>query len=277
MSLLPLDNWDTTRTSLHKAAKLLGALRLIYLPHEPLYLELPLKVTSHGVGSGRLSSSLEIDLDFKYGAFHLTPSHNETSISFTLDGISQAQLFQSLVNWLRQRGHFDGVAGADAKIDVLLGKAQGDLPMSAADVNDTTPLRIERTHASAYADVLYAVFNGIARFRARLTGMMTPLVVYPHGFDLSMIWFAGNALDEAAPHISFGFSPGSGGLPFPYLYAYAHPAPEAAPRLPDSARWYTEGWTGVVVPYEELRRHVNVSEMVENTCQDIYRALLPHL
>ena len=140
----------------------------------------------------------------------------------------------------------------------------------------TTPFAIDSTAAADYARLLYSAYTALARFRARLLGTMTPMVVWPHGFDLSFLWFRGNDLDEhSQPHMNFGFSPGSAGFPRPYIYAYAYPPPKDLTErpIPAPARWFTESWNGAVVDYDNLADDEPEAQ-IEKLARAIYDSLL---
>jgi hypothetical protein len=105
---------------------------------------------------------------------------------------------------------------------------------------------------------------------------MTPLVVWPHGFDLSFLWFRGNDLDEhSQPHMNFGFSPGSEGFPRPYLYSYAWPALSDLTSRPllAPARWFNGSWKGAVVDYDSLTDDKPEAQ-IEALAHEIFQALL---
>jgi hypothetical protein len=50
---------------------------------------------------------------------------------------------------------------------------------------------------------VYRVFTAAARFRARLEGSQTPIVVWPEHFDLSTLWFPTNDRSDEAPLMDF--------------------------------------------------------------------------
>jgi hypothetical protein len=275
MPLSPLNNWDTTRSALHRAAKPVGAARLLLLPHDPLYLELALHTTEYGLTTGALPGGASIELDFPASALRLRAGDGAVT-TIALNGLSQRAITTQIMDWIRASVPLDTVEQADAKIRGFLSEPDGvAMAVGASELNDESPLLIDPALARDYAEALFTVHSGIALFRARLKGLHTPLVVYPHGFDLSMIWFAGNAFDESQPHLNFGFSPGSSGLPRPYVYAYAHPLPKgcAPPSLPSPAVWHTQGWTGVVLPYDEFREQSNVSAYLVEMCERIFETL----
>src|SRR5262249_37435246 len=136
--------------------------------------------------------------------------------------------------------------------------------------------------ASDYADVLYTFFTGIARFKARLNGPMTPVVVWPEHFDLSTLWYLDPSMDEYKAHLDFGFYPFSSDNPdFPnaYLCAYAYPSPPnfQFPELPAPAHWTKGSWTGVVVDYNEIAKQADPASYIESMCMEMYTALRPLL
>jgi hypothetical protein len=153
------------------------------------------------------------------------------------------------------------------------------LSRKRGDFTDETPLELVPQLAADYAQALYRIFTATARFRARLVGPMTPVVLWPEHFDLSFLWFATDKATEGNPHLNFGFAPYSEGLPRPYLYSYAFPLPADfnAPKLPSLARWHTTGWTGVVVSYDELANLADPEAAIEETFTDIYEILSPVL
>ena len=130
-----------------------------------------------------------------------------------------------------------------------------------------------------YMDALYRIFTAVARFRARLTGPMTPIVVWPEHFDLSFLWFATDKATDEFPHMNFGFAPFDAETERPYLYAYAYPMPDAFERLPlpARARWHTSGWRGALVPYDALTAVEHPEAEIEAIGAAIYGVLSPTL
>jgi hypothetical protein len=277
MPLHPLSQWDETRAALHRAATIISAIRNLTAPRDPNHLHLAAHVTSRGLSTHALPNGGEIQLDYIDGAFKLI--HDGTT-HLPLAGTNQRAILENVIGWMRQHGQFAGVTDADAKIAALLGDENGvKLSIGAKDVSDPTPFTFDPDAAAGYAGAIDAIYGGIARFRGHIQGHMTPIVVWAHGFDLSTLWFATDQATEAYPHMNFGFSPASAGLPRPYLYAYAYPYRESLtlPTLPAPARWHTTGWTGVVVPYDDFRGESDVSSYLESLCLALYRALLATL
>lgn len=272
MSLPVLANWNITAHSLHQAAELLGAVRRFVLPHVPNWLELALKVIPEGVSTDKLPTGGEVVLDFGQAAF-VYRGRNGGTTTIPLADHSQQTLFRSLLVALQ----------ADDFADLLAGVPESELPAAVLQKRPPfagdTPLLVDVEQAGAYADVLYTMFTGIARFRARLLGHVTPVVVWPEHFDLSTLWFVDGAMDDHQAHLNFGFAPFSPGFPRPYLYAYAYPYPPGVmyPDLPAPAYWNFEGWTGVVVNYDDIARADDAAQYVEDLSLLIFATLRPLL
>jgi hypothetical protein len=160
----------------------------------------------------------------------------------------------------------------------MLAEEGHDVHLNREKLADQTPFHVDEHLAEEYAEALYSVFTAAARFRARLFGPQTPLVVWPHGFDLSFIWFAGAGSDERQErHMNFGFSPGSAGFERPYLYAYASPSPSnlAEIALPALVNVILQPWKGVFVHYDDLVDVADPQAVIEELYDGIYRALSP--
>jgi hypothetical protein len=280
MTLARLENWKKTAHGLHRGVLLLGLIQRLTQPPQPAYLELGLEILPQGLSTGDLPNGGRVNLDFaSTNLVYVAVDGSEVEIP--LNDRAQAQVFTDLFGLL-----------AEAELAAILPAGNELFERIAAGVTargerykqpqredflDESILEIDRWTAGIYMQALQAIFTALARFRARLSGTMTKVVVWPEHFDLSTLLFVGNEIDDWQPHLSFGFAPFSEGLGRPYLYAYAYPYPEQyePPVLPSGARWHTQGWTGVVLPYEEIAARDDTAGYVENSCLMIYEGLLP--
>jgi hypothetical protein len=281
MRLSPLNEWTTTPLALHQIARLLGLVGMAARDHLPHYQELALQVEPWGLSTGDLPTGSRVDFHIAHGRVIVQPAQTtEPGETFDFLHRTQARLLEQIAEALENVGGMQadlqrasGATAAERLMDVARSRAAFTLPpieeYTAMDV-----LQVDQPSADAYAEALNAAFTGIARFRARLGGHLTPLVVFPEHFDLSTIWFQGEA-DESKPHISLGFAPFSPGLPRPYLYGYAYPlrAGSPVPTLPDGALWHSAGWTGVVLPHEMIATQEQPAHYIEQVAGDIFRAL----
>jgi hypothetical protein len=263
MPLPALSQWDTTRDSLHRASQIVGLARKAFLPPQPNALHLALFVNDKGLTTGVLPDGSEFTLDF---------------INLRVEMRSGDTL--TLLPLARYHYHALRIALMSA-MPTLRHPVNLLLPME----RDAKPFELNADHARDYAAALNTIYTALARFRARLLGSMTPLVVWPHGFDLSFLYFADRPPDEhTEPHLNFGFSPFSAGFPRPYLYAYISPLPAGriGKPLPAPARWHEGTWKGVVMDYDLLVNDPTAGEdspesMIESRLMDIFRVLEPGL
>lgn len=283
MTTLPsLTNWEKTATSLHQATQLLGAIRLLALPPLPSYLELSTVIRPDGLSTGSLPFG-EVIVNFQQATLVYQPPTGE-SLAIPLAGQTQAALLEAVLAGIEaQSGVLAPFRETSSSLTgaLLAATLAGPHPLKPKmeDLTGVTPLEVDQALSADYINSLYRVFTATARFRARLTGPMTPVVVWPEHFDLSFLWFATGRTGDAAPQMNFGFAPYSPGLPRPYLYAYAFPMPAGFEQLslPAPARWNTEGWNGVVVAYDELAKEADPESVVEKIFLQIYELLAPTL
>jgi hypothetical protein len=256
MSLPALSNWESTRTALHQAAQVIGGVKKAVAHPLPNYAHLGLFVVPTGVTTGKLPDGSELAVDFTQQAI-TTALPGQTPAAVPLAGHTQMTLTDALVKVLADKGH----------------AVQPD----RTKITGTSTFDVNPALANEYAPALYSIFTSIARFRARLLGGMSPMVIWPHGFDLSFLWFARGLNEGQDPHLNFGFSPGSAGFPRPYVYLYAHPMPNGLldVKLPAPARWYQGGWTGAVIDYDGLAALPDHEAALEGTLTGIFAAVSP--
>jgi hypothetical protein len=257
LSTLPkLENWLDTRLGLHHAAQVIGAVRKAVATPEPNWAHLGLRTVTEGVTTGALPHVGTLTLNFGQRAIIHAPQQGSPR-TISLLGHSQFTLADFMDEALAQTGQ--------------------SIRLDRAKITSRDPFNIDATLAAQYADVLNWVTSLLSRFHESLPGEKSKLLVWPHGFDISFLWFATSDAAEHAPHMAFGFSPGSAGLDRPYFYAYAYPQPDGLLNtpLPAPARWQTQGWTGMVLDYDRLTDQSD--SQVEAAFHAIYEAARPHL
>ena len=112
-----------------------------------------------------------------------------------------------------------------------------------------------------------AVSAALELFRSGIREETSPIQLWPHHFDLSMLWLPGPKIPGQNPdneeyadkQMNFGFTFGDEAIPEPYFYVTAYPLPETLPKLqlPAGTTWLTEGFSGAVLPYSELVKNTN--------------------
>jgi len=258
MSLPALQNWDATRKALHQAAQVVGGIKKVSVQPLPNYAHLGLYITKDGLTSGHLQDGAELRLNLLDSNIVYTSPKGDIA-KVALQGHSQTSLTDAVLKVMSDAGH-----SAQPKRDELV---------------DKTPLAVDVGIATEYQQSLYSIYTAITRFRARLIGNMSPVIVFPHGFDVSFLWFKRGSEEGTDPHLNFGFSPGSAGFPRPYIYSYASPLPDGYfnLKLPALAHFVQNPWKGIVINYDKLAAESDHETVLEQSLMDIHAAVAPLL
>lgn len=253
MSLPDYTTWTATRRALHQSMQVLRSARLLGsepLPNDLHYSTLP---TPQGATTGPLRNGGEVILDYRRLAIAIRRGDEEVA-TIPLAGHSQTSLFDAA---------FDALAAAGLEGDPARGK-----------VTETEPFAVDAEQGAAFAEVQWRMFRALARAKARFLGPQTPIALWPHGFDLSTLWFVRGMDERRDPQINFGFSPGTPDVGQPYVYVTAWPAPDGlAERLPAGMEWHTAWSTpGGLLRYETFANGDDPETVVAEALIDAYRA-----
>lgn len=234
MSLPDLAPWMGTIRSLHAAMQVLRSARLLgvsALPNELQYGTVPQPT---GATTLELSFGGALDLDYGRGAI----VHHQ-------DG---AERFAVPIAGRSQRALFDEVFARLASEGV-------SLEPDGSKITGEKELTHDPAAGAGYAEVQWRMLRTIGLVKTRLMGQQTPVMLWPHGFDLSTICFARGFNEDTDPHVNLGFTPGTPDLPEPYLYAYAWPQREGlADAIPPQMSWQTAwGTPGAALLYRDVR------------------------
>jgi hypothetical protein len=254
MAPLPaLSNWEDTRIALHQSLQVLRSTRLLGIDPLPNSLEYGTIPTSSGATTGPLKFGGELQLDFGKGA-----------IIFQRGGVA---VFRVALAGHNQTTLFDAVFEA-------FGQAGNDFQPNRNKITNTTPFNFDSEAARVYADVMWRLYTALARFRGRALGWMTPVTLWPHGFDLSFLWFPHGSEETKDAHLNFGFSPFTPDVGQPYVYFYAYPIVAGLETaIPAPMRWHTAWATpGGVLEYEHFANASDPETMVEDVLFQVYRA-----
>jgi hypothetical protein len=243
---LLLDEWQPTRDTLHQYARLVGRIRSSLTPAQKHYWHVCLHLSARGptttpvpIPDGR---SFAVELDWAAHRWIAICSDGRES-SGPLVGQSLATLRDQLLGCLALWG-----------IEPPL--------VEPEDFDDDTPLVYDPRAVARFWGALVRIDAVLKRFRATLREESGPVVLWPHHFDLAMLWFSGRLVpgqdpanpDYADEQINIGFVTGDELIPEPYFYVTAYPTPDTWTQtsLPHGAVWHTEGFTGSVLPYRLL-------------------------
>lgn len=225
--LLQPDKLGPTRDYLHDAAKVLGKLQQAYLPKSPRDWHYGLEVTMRGI------STQTFDLNGRPARGLLDLVRHKLRLgeeNWRLREHPPAELFKEAQAWLKAQG-------SDASIEE---------PVFAEGVAE-----YDHEQADAYAAALWWMNEQFSKLRESLAGgVASPILLYPHHFDLSLARFPFD--DER--QIAIGWSTGDETIPEPYIYLTAYPEPADLKHLPlpPEAHWQSDGFSGAVLLHNTL-------------------------
>ncbi len=251
MTLPDLSQWDGTRVAFHQAMQVLRSTRLLGVSPQPNDLAYGTIPTPSGPTTGPLSFGGALRLDFIRMAIVYEQDGAEV-FAVDLAGHNQTSLFDAVFAGFEQAGH--------------------TLDPDRQKVTNTDPFDLDAGQARLTAEVMWRMFMALARFKAHLNGYQTPLVLWPHGFDLSTLWFAEGRVEYQDPHLNFGFSPYTPDVGQPYVFFYAWPAPDGlGDRLPAVWTWQPAWRTpGGVIRYDQLLGERDPEGMVTGALLEVY-------
>lgn len=241
---LDADALDGTRQALHAYARIAGAWCKAARKKRKHWWHASLRPSLYGLTTGVVygAADFEIELDLAGSALHVrtcSSTHTER-----LSGQSSAKLAATTQGALAAAGVDEGLApGPEVGSD-------DEYPEYSAD------------QASLMHRAISSVAAALEEFRAGIREETSPIQIWPHHFDLSMIWLPGTKVpgkdpgdeEQADKQMNFGFLFGDEMIAEPYFYITAYPLPDALPELalPAGTTWSSEGFDGAVLLYTDL-------------------------
>ena len=217
---------QATRDYLQDVAKVLGKLQQVFLPPEAHDWHRGLEVNADSLVTQPFElhgQTTEVMLDMQHGYVQLADHRWE------LDETPARELFSQLQTWLAE---------------------QGLAAMSEPEFVTST-VQFDRVVAANLAAALDWMSQQFAALKLPPDGLVSPILLFPHHFDLSLVWFP--KADER--QVSLGFSTGDDDIPEPYLYVTIYPETAGFDQLslPPAAHWQSEGFKGAVLTYAKLQ------------------------
>jgi hypothetical protein len=266
--VLPLSAWQPTRDTLQGYSKVLGKIRRALTPPQKHWWHVSLHVAPHGLTTTAIpipesnGATFEINLD-------LLQSPQVRIVT------SLGQSWTQLLTGQPLNKFCDSVLAALAKMGI---EAEIDRSLFAAD----TPGVIDAEAVTTFWQALASIHTVWQQFKAELPGETGPVQLWPHHFDLALLWFSGRKVPGVDPtneeyadeQMNFGFSTGDEGMPEPYFYVAAYPWPEqiVAAALPAGAEWYTASWKGGLLRYESLLKAADPAEQLLAYLRAVHQA-----
>jgi hypothetical protein len=247
--LLALDEWGETRDALHQITLLMGAIKRANTPQHPRWWNVALEVSPTGLRTGPIPSltgagPFEIDLDLGACTFGIEGGEELEYLDIDED----IYTVENMGLW------------AVAQIELCESKTEPDL----SKLKPEAELEIDDDEADDFMRTLSFLDGVFSEFTAGIpTGFTSPVLFWPHHFDLSMNWFTGVTLQGADPkdrdaadeQMTFGFSTGDAGINEPYFYITTNSLKAGFDgiKLPHGAKWHDADWKGYVWPWAAMR------------------------
>jgi len=251
---LPLEEWQPTRDTIHRYSQVLGSVRRALTPPQKHWWHISLRAAAAGLTTTPVpAEEMSFDMLLDFTGHQLTISTSEGDWwDMSLQNLSPADFAEEAVNALR-------TLGVDVEID------------QEPFANDSRRA-YDMMAVEDYWQTLSQIDLLLKQFRGELREECSPVQVWPHHFDLSLVWFSGRLVpgvdpadaENADEQMAFGFSTGDEGIPAPYFYITAYPWPKGLTdtSLPDGASWRTEDWQGAVLMHERLLEEDDPKEML---------------
>ncbi|MCH7664174.1 MAG: hypothetical protein IH859_09945 [Chloroflexi bacterium] len=267
-----LTNWEPTHKTLHLYSAAIGVVPRAHAEFHPKWWHISLKVQPDGL----ITDSMSLP--------------NGGAFSLMMNLRKHAVILSTSMGEEREFSMTEGLT-ATAFGDQLLG-AVADLGLTAEYARNKFENDEDREYDPAVAEkFLSAVVNAdriFKKHRANLSGEMSPVQLWPHGFDLSFEWFGTRVVEyeeegkitKYPSQLNLGFSPGEPSHPQPYFYSNPWPFEKDVlleTSLPEGARWHTEGWEGSIFPYAELAGDSNAAERLSAYARAVHEASAPTL
>ncbi len=241
---IELDTMRGTRDALHAWSRILGAWLKSARARRKHWWQASLRPSLNGLTTGVVRGTQDFELELDLVNSQLLARMPGGEVAEPLTGQSAA----SLAAWL------DKV--------LLEGGIDKDLAPGQEIRSDETYPDYSREAAVAMHGAFASVAAALEQLRAGIREETSPIQVWPHHFDLSMIWLPGPKIagqdpaneEYADKQMNFGFVFGDGGIDEPYVYMTAYPLPDELPEtdLPAGTVWKSEGFSGAVLLYKDL-------------------------
>jgi hypothetical protein len=244
-----------TLNAVHAYTQVLGDWLGSSLPRRKHWWQLTVRPSIGGISTGLVQAGIDFELELELGKDRLRGRvHGGEELSEPLAGRPAKELAEIVRSFLLDNGIDSELIPADK------GRER--------DSQATPAYSVEI--AETLGGALRSVNAAMSTFQADIREETSPVQIWPHHFDLGMLWLPGAKVDGQDPEneeysdksMNFGFTFGDEGIPEPYFYITAYPLPNEFPglSLPPGTKWHTEGFSGAVLPYRSLLENANPAD-----------------
>ncbi len=277
---LVVSEWEATRDTLQLWTQVVGKIRLANTPLINHWWNVPLYVTSRGLGTGLIphgGRGFQIDFDFVDHRLDITVTDG-SSATVGLQPMSVATFHREVMARLDQLG---------------LSTVIWTMPVEIAGA---VPFEIDEQHGDYDADAVQRFWLALVQmnrvfevFRARYIGKVSPVHLFWGALDLAVTRFSGRVAPphpggapncgpqvmwEAYSHevSSAGYWPGPDGEGVFYSYAYPEPAGYRTTPVTPPAAHFDETLGEFTLPYAVVRTAPDPDAVLLAFLQSTYEA-----
>jgi hypothetical protein len=264
---LSYPNWRDTAVTLQLWTQIVGKTRLALTPWLNHSWQVPLYVTSRGLGTLPIPAGREIlEMEFDFIAQRLGVRTSRGAERFlVLAPQSVSEFYRQLMSQLRELG-----------IVVSIHETPNEVADPIPFPNDVSHRSYDAAAAHGFWRALIQADRIFKQFRTGFLGKASPVHFFWGSFDLAVTRFSGRTapprpdpmMQEAYSQevSSVGFWPGGGDIKGPAFYSYTTPEPagfKTASVLPKPA-FYHQGIGEFLLMYDDIRStHSPESELMD--------------
>ena len=235
---------DVTRRAIHAYSRVAGSWAKATRKKRKHWWHASLRPSLYGLTTGLIYGATDFEIELDLAASRICVRTCTSTFTERLTGQSSAGVAAAIRNALL-------AAGVDKEL------APGD-----DMAHDDEHAGYSADQANLMHRAIGSVAAALEDFRAGIREEKSPIQVWPHHFDLSMIWLPGHKVPDQDPadeeyadkQMNFGFAFGDESIPEPYFYVTAYPLPDALPKvaLPEGSTWKSDGFSGALLLYRDL-------------------------
>ncbi len=261
-----------TRDAVHAYAQVIGDWRTSCLAHRKHWWQITVYPSVRGLTTGMIQAGIDFELELDLKADRLL-GHvaGGGTLSEPLGGRSGRELASVVASFLTDQGIDPKLVPEDKK----------------RESHNVTADGYSVDTAERLGTALRSINAAMTSFRAPIAEETGPVQIFPHHFDLAMLWLPGEKIPGQDPaneemsdkQMNFGFGFGDAGIPEPYFYVTAYPLPDALPGLvlPDGTVWQSDGFSGAVLLYLRLLEEADPEEYLVNLWSGLLAAGRQHM
>ena len=273
---LPLEEWESTRATLHMWTQIVGKIRLAQTPLINHWWNVPLYVSARGLTTTAIPYDdrfFEIDFDFLDHELRIKCNDGATE-SVALAPKSVAQFYNEFMAALDRLG-----------LKIRIWRMPVEIPDPIPFDEDEKHAAYDREYVERFWRVLSSSEKVLTKFRSLFIGKCSPVHFFWGSFDLAVTRFSGKPAPpregadvitkEAYSHevISHGFWPGHGyGQAAFYSYTAPTPAGLKDAKIKPTAGFYDSSLGEFLLHYEDVRTAADPAQTLMDFCQSTYDA-----